>query len=165
MLSAGQITEFKRDGYLVVRAMYSKAEMQTIGAWTDEIAAESETVGQSMKYFEPGKRPGSRILSRVENFVPYHEGFSELITRRRMLQAVDDLFAEPSVLFKDKINFKLPGADGFRAHQDVQAGWVLYITYNRTSEGDHRVQYYADKRKNYPPDIEREPGKDYAFKV
>ena len=42
---------------------------------------------------------------------------------------------------------------------------VLYITYNKASEGDSRQQYYADKRRNYPPDIEREPGNNYSFKV
>jgi ectoine hydroxylase-related dioxygenase (phytanoyl-CoA dioxygenase family) len=42
---------------------------------------------------------------------------------------------------------------------------VLYITFNAASEGDHRKQYYADKRKNYPPDIERDPNRSYAFKV
>jgi ectoine hydroxylase-related dioxygenase (phytanoyl-CoA dioxygenase family) len=166
-----------------------------------------------------------------------------------MSQAVSDLFGEKAVLFKDKINFKLPGGDGFKEHQDVQAGWddyadlhitvliaidetntekgsvemipgmhkqgllgemwepltdsdtndadyvpvhcqpgdavffdsytphrsmpnksnqarrVLYITFNGVSEGDHRVKYYADKRINYPPDIERDPDKDYSFKV
>ena len=46
-----------------------------------------------------------------------------------------------------------------------QARRVLYITYNTRSEGDSREQYYADKRKNYPPDIERNPDKNYAFKV
>jgi ectoine hydroxylase-related dioxygenase (phytanoyl-CoA dioxygenase family) len=166
-----------------------------------------------------------------------------------MQQAVSELFGEEAVLFKDKINFKLPGGDGFKEHQDVQAGWdefadlhitamvaidatneangslemiagmhtqgvlgemwapltdvdtnhaayqpvhcqpgdavffdsyaphrsepnrtdtarrVLYITYNQAAQGDSREQYYADKRRNYPPDIERDPGKDYAFKV
>ena len=42
---------------------------------------------------------------------------------------------------------------------------VLYITYNKASEGDSREQYYADKRRSYPPDIERDPGKDYSFRV
>jgi ectoine hydroxylase-related dioxygenase (phytanoyl-CoA dioxygenase family) len=41
----------------------------------------------------------------------------------------------------------------------------LYLTYNRASEGDHREKYFADKRKSYPPDLEREPGKEYSFKV
>jgi hypothetical protein len=42
---------------------------------------------------------------------------------------------------------------------------VLYITYNRLSAGDLRARYYADKRKNFPPDIERDPTKTYTFRV
>ena len=42
---------------------------------------------------------------------------------------------------------------------------VLYITYNRLSDGDHRAQYYADKRNSFPPDIERDAGKEYVFRV
>ena len=42
---------------------------------------------------------------------------------------------------------------------------VLYITYNRLSAGDHRARYYADKRRSFPPDIEREPGRTYTFRV
>jgi ectoine hydroxylase-related dioxygenase (phytanoyl-CoA dioxygenase family) len=42
---------------------------------------------------------------------------------------------------------------------------VLYFTYGRASEGDQRSRYYADKRESYPPDIEREAGKEYVFRV
>jgi hypothetical protein len=42
---------------------------------------------------------------------------------------------------------------------------VLYVTYNRASDGDHRVSYYADKRASFPPDIERLPGVEYRFRV
>lgn len=42
---------------------------------------------------------------------------------------------------------------------------VLYVTYNRASDGDHRVSYYADKRASFPPDIERRPGLAYRFRV
>ncbi len=249
ILSAEQVAHFHRDGFLVVRGMYSAEETRAISDWTDEVAAMPEVPGKYMMYFEDHQSDSSRILCRIENFVPYHEGFSKLITARRMQQAVTELFGEESVLFKDKINFKLPGGDGFREHQDVQAGWdvfadihitamiaidetnaangslemiagmhkqgvlgtmwapltdedtghvdylavhcqpgdavffdsfaphrsqpnltgearrVLYITYNKLSEGDSREQYYTDKRNNYPPDIERDPDKDYSFKV
>jgi len=249
VLSQEQIEQFRRDGYLVVRGMYSPEEMDEIQAWTDEVAGYPEEPGKTMMYFETSQADGSRILSRVENFVPYHEGFRNLITTRRMQQAVSELLGQPAVLFKDKINFKLPGGDGFKEHQDVQAGWnefadlhitamvaidetneqngslemlpgmhdrgvlgkmwspltdedtdykpyiavhcqpgdtvffdsfaphrsspnltdkarrVLYITYNKISEGDSREKYYAEKRKNYPPDIERDPNRDYSFKV
>ena len=249
MLSQEQIEQFHRDGFLVVRGMYNAEEMKDISSWTDEVSGSPEVPGHYMMYFEASKQDGSRIISRIEDFVSFHEGFSELITRRRMQQAVSDLFGEPAVLFKDKINFKLPGGDGFKEHQDVQAGWddygklhitamiaidetnaengsvemiagmhkqgllgkmwspltdtdtsnasyqpvhcqpgdavffdsyaphrslpnntdearrVLYITFNGLSDGDQRAQYYADKRKNYPPDIERDPDRNYAFKV
>lgn len=249
VLNAQQVEQFHREGYLLVRGMYSAEEMVQIQAWTDEVANYPEEPGKTMMYFESSQTDGSRILSRIENFVPFHRGFSRMITARKMQQAVSDLLDEPAVLFKDKINFKLPGGDGFKEHQDVQAGWnefadlhvtamvaidetnaengslemlpgmhrqgllgkmwaplseadtenkpyeavhcqpgdtvffdsfaphrsapnhtdqarrVLYITYNKASEGDSRYKYYAEKRKNYPPDIERDPNKDYSFKV
>ena len=31
-----------------------------------------------------------------------------------------------TVLFNDKINFKQPGGDGFKAHQDQAAGWTAF---------------------------------------
>jgi len=31
----------------------------------------------------------------------------------------------------------------------------VYLTYNRMSEGDHRKEYFARKRKDLPPDNER----------
>jgi hypothetical protein len=42
---------------------------------------------------------------------------------------------------------------------------VLYVTYNRASDGDHRASYFADKRESFPPDIERLPGVEYRFRV
>jgi ectoine hydroxylase-related dioxygenase (phytanoyl-CoA dioxygenase family) len=249
ILTDGQVAQFKRDGFLVVRGMYSADEVAEISAWTEEVANYPEVPGKYMMYFERSRSDGSRILCRIENFVPHHGGFAKLITDCRMQQAVSELFGEEAVLFKDKINFKLPGGDGFKEHQDVQAGWddfadlhitamvaidetneangslemiagmhtqgvlgemwapltdedtghaeyvpvhcqpgdavffdsyaphrsepnrtdkarrVLYITYNKASQGDSREQYYTDKRRNYPPDIERDPDKDYAFKV
>jgi hypothetical protein len=42
---------------------------------------------------------------------------------------------------------------------------ALYVTYNRAADGDHRARYFAEKRANFPPDVEREPGKEYRFRV
>jgi ectoine hydroxylase-related dioxygenase (phytanoyl-CoA dioxygenase family) len=121
-----QIERFHRDGFLVVRGMYSPEETRSISDCTDEVAAFEEVPGKTMMYFEESQDDGSRILCRIENFVPFHAGFSTLITARRMKRAVSELFSESAVLFKDKINFKLPGGDGFKEHQDVQAGWDDY---------------------------------------
>ena len=42
---------------------------------------------------------------------------------------------------------------------------LYFATYNRLSEGDHLAAYYADKRKSFPPDIERVAGKEYVYRV
>lgn len=247
MLTKQQIEEFKRDGYVIVRGLYTDDEIRQITEWTEEVTAWPEVQGKYMMYFEKSQLdPNQRILSRMEDIEPFHAGFSQLFTTDKMQGCVSELFGEEAVLFKDKINFKMPGGDGFKAHQDVQAGWdryaslhitalvsidastlengclqlapghhkqgfigeswkplqedaleyisvptepgdavffdsfaphrsdpnrtssarrVLYVTFNRLSEGDHRRQYYIDKRKSYPPDCEREPDKEYVFRV
>ena len=43
-----------------------------------------------------------------------------------MIDSLQHLFCEPAVLFKDKINFKVPGSEGFEPHQDLQVGWDRY---------------------------------------
>jgi hypothetical protein len=42
---------------------------------------------------------------------------------------------------------------------------ILYLTYNAEADGDHRALYFADKRINFPPDVERKPGEEYRFRV
>ena len=250
LLNVKQIRDFRHDGFLIARGLFNPMEMQDLAAWTDEVEEWPETAGRHMMYFETSlKLDGARILNRLENFYPYHKGFQKLFDSAKLKGAASDLFSEEAVLYKDKINFKLPGGDGFKLHQDQQAGWstyadyfitalvsidaateengclelvaglhadgligeewkpmtaenlagkpliscptnpgdvvffdsfcphgsgpnmtdgkrrVLYVTYNATSAGDHREQYYVDKRISYPPDIERDPSKEYVFRV
>lgn len=249
-LTRSQLDDFKRDGFLVIRGMYGADEMRRLTAWIDEISSRKPEAGKQMAYFEDSlTEKGKRILSRIEKFVDYHEGMKELVYAEKMIGRVSALLGEEAALFKEKINFKLPGGGGFEAHQDIQPGWDdyapffisvlvtidpstvengclelaaghhtrgligrkwkplegeelkgidfvpypmepgdvaffdcfvphqskpnrtarqrrnLYLTYNRASDGDFREKYFADKRKSFPPDFEREPGKEYKFKV
>ena len=82
MLSKEQIEQFNRDGFLLVRGMYNAAEMEEISRWTDEVAGSPEVPGHYMMYFESSKQDGSRIISRIEDFVSFHDGFAALITRQ-----------------------------------------------------------------------------------
>ena len=41
----------------------------------------------------------------------------------------------------------------------------IYLTYNKASDGNHRLKYFSEKRKNYPPNNERDPNQKYSFKV
>ena len=250
MLSKEQIKQFKDDGYVVVRNLLDKKEVDLIIQYTEELQNAEEVSGKEWKYFEEIKLDkNKKVLSRIENFCKFHKGFEEICTQNKIIDCVNDCFGEEGILFKDKINLKMPGGAGFNPHQDSQAGWddyakfyltamisvdnstvqngclefayghnksgligklwkplsdkdmknmkfipivtkpgdaiffdcyaphkseqnltnkprrILYLTYNKLSEGDHREKYYLDKYKNYPPDIDRDPNKDYKFKV
>jgi hypothetical protein len=62
-----------------------------------------------------------KLLARVENFVPYYAGLAALFASRKVSDLLAECCGEPVVLFKDKINFKLPGGAGFAPHQDAPA--------------------------------------------
>ena len=126
-LSAQQVADYRRDGFLVCRGLFGPDEVARLCEATDEVQAWPEQPGVWMVYGEKSLQdPDRRLINRVENFYPYHAGFKALFDGDKLLGIVNDLFAEPAVLFKDKINFKLAGGDGFKPHQDQQAGWSVY---------------------------------------
>ena len=256
VLTAEQLDGWKRDGFLVIKASEFWAApvvdaLERIRAATDEMDAWPETPGKWMKYFETSKKDGSRILQRIEYFMEHQADMGALFNNdSRLCDVAAQLFGEPAVLYKEKVNFKHPGGSGFSPHQDHAAGWwmhghtlhisalvgvdthtdengrlevvagkhtqgllgdefkevpqtlvdefawipldialgdvvlfdsyvphrsgpnktdkpraALYLTYNKKSEGDARERYYADKRKSFPPDCERDPGKTYEYKI
>ena len=42
---------------------------------------------------------------------------------------------------------------------------IVYATYSMKREGEWREKYFQDKRAALPPDIEREAGKEYKYRV
>jgi hypothetical protein len=237
----------RQDGYLVVPGFFTAETMRAISDWTNELETAPEEAGRHWVYRETSlTHPETRVIQRIENFCPFHAGFDRIIRDGALPRWVSGLMDGEVLLFKDKINFKMPGAPGFKAHQDQQAGWsryaplfvtamvsidaatpengclemvpgrhregligdewrpldeasldliavptepgdviffdsfaphaskanftaaprrILYLTYNLAQHGDLRGDYFADKRASFPPDIEREAGKSYFFRV
>src|SRR5690606_38472973 len=52
---------------------------------------------------------------------PFHSGLRDLLTTGPMLETASALLGEPAVLYKEKINYKLPGGAGYAPHQDAPA--------------------------------------------
>jgi ectoine hydroxylase-related dioxygenase (phytanoyl-CoA dioxygenase family) len=117
----------ERDGYLVVRNFFTANQLADMLRWTAELQAAPEQAGRHWVYFEDSLvAPGRRVIQRIENFCPFHEGFQRMIRDGALVRWVGALMNGPVVLFKDKINFKMPGGAGFKPHQDQQAGWSKY---------------------------------------
>lgn len=249
-LRAEDLAHYERTGWLLARTFFGADEARAISAWTDALLNMPEVPGAQMVYREESLLGGQRrMVQRIENFCPYHPAFDRLVSGGRLEAAVAQLLGAPAVLFKEKINFKMPGGSGFEPHQDQQAGWsvyaplfvtalvsierattangclkiadaprfagligeewrpltagqmasfalvpvptepgdvlffdsyvphasgpnltaearrILYLTYNRATDGNHRLRYFADKRTSFPPNIERMPGVEYRFRV
>jgi hypothetical protein len=132
-LASIQLEDFARDGYLIIPGMLSPDAVANLDRWTDEIVAMPEIPGTHMVYYEDHMDgSGARVLSRIENFCPYHTALDQLLRGPMVLSLVQALLDDTPNLFKDKINFKLPGGGGFEAHQDVQAGWDDYAPLHLT---------------------------------
>jgi len=248
-LTATDRRDFEKRGYLVLPSLFAGSDFAELRAGVDEVQGSPEVPGEVMRYYEVAAAAKERLLNRIENFVSTNARLARAIQGSRLLGVASQLFGEPAVLFKDKINLKLPRGGGFEAHQDAQAGWdqyasyfitaavaldeatpangclelarwahrrkligpiwqalgeaelrgisfeplsmkagdavffdsflphrsapnysdlsrlVLYVTYNAQSAGDHWRQYFTDKRASYPPDCEREPGREYVYRV
>jgi hypothetical protein len=121
MLDAAERAHWDRHGWLWLRGFLTPAEASWLQAWTDEVAGWPETPGTWMRYYERNGASGEKMLARIENFVPYHGGLAALFASPRFLDLLGECAGEPVVLFKDKINFKLPGGGGFAPHQDAPA--------------------------------------------
>lgn len=252
-LTQEQVDQFDRDGLLVIRReqVWSEDEFKLLLESVNMMNDWPDQKGKWMKYYEkPKPNQENRLLCRIENFTQYNPGLNFLLNGQKLIGMMSDLFGEKAILYKEKINYKLPGGEGFAPHQDVAAGWwmygqslhistlvcideateengclelvygkhkegmlcdpwkeipestcdtldwksaptrpgdivffdsyvphrsgpnnsqkprrVLYATYAKEAEGDLRDRYYMDKRASYPPDIEREAGKVYEYKI
>lgn len=249
-LTPEALHNFERDGFVIVRGMYSADEINALSHRIDDLAARPPVKGGVMAYYEDSvEEKGRRILSRIEKFADHDAILKHFVYADKMMKPVSQLLGAPAALFKEKVNFKLAGGGGFEPHQDIQPGWDdyapyflsvlvtiddstiengclelsaghhkkgllgekwkpltkdqlkgiaftpypmapgdvaffdcfvphqskpnrtgmqrrnLYLTYNRLSDGEHRERYFADKRRSFPPDFEREPGKNYVFRV
>jgi len=247
ILNESHIESFKRDGFVILKGGFTAAEVVEIERATSEIVASPEVSGKHWVYHETSLKNGADdLVCRIENLSPFHTGFAELSDALK--PSAGQLLGEDTVLFKEKVNFKMPGGAGFTPHQDSQAGWdayapalvsvlvsidpatiengclemvtgfhqkgtyrqgepltdedmtemefiayptepgdivyfdcfaphrsapnmsdkirrIYFATYNRLSDGEHMASYYADKHITYPPDIDRDPDKEYRFKV
>ena len=122
MLDATARDHWKRHGWVWLQGFFDAATTRDVARFTDEIAAWPETPGRWMRYYERrAGEPGGKMLARIENFVPYHAGLAALFGSPRVIDLLAECCGEPVVLFKDKINFKLPGGAGFAPHQDAPA--------------------------------------------
>jgi ectoine hydroxylase-related dioxygenase (phytanoyl-CoA dioxygenase family) len=126
-LTQKQVAEFKEKGFVVIKGFFSSDEMAEVTAWLDELRDKRPAEGEEAKYYETSRLNGENILVRIENlFGDLNREASDLLISDKTREALTQLLGEAPLLFKEKINYKLPGCRPDKLHQDQAAGWNAY---------------------------------------
>ncbi|KTC93173.1 MULTISPECIES: phytanoyl-CoA dioxygenase family protein [Legionella] len=110
-----------KNGYELHQGFFDQNEIkfwQTGASYLKEIP---EIVAGPMKYFEKSQLTGDSILNRVEKFCDYLPLLDTLVRGEKIRSLLKDVTGRDYRVFKEKINFKLAGAGGFKPHQDGAA--------------------------------------------
>ena len=116
-LTSEHMACWQQNGFVHLRSVLAEPIREDLRRWVEELASWPESPGKWMKWFEGPNRQ----LCRVENFLEYHAGLATFLQGDQIGALLEQLMGEPAALFKEKINYKLPGGAGFGAHQDAPA--------------------------------------------
>jgi len=126
-LTGAQKQEFKDKGFTVIPGYFNRQQMARISNWLIELRYKSPAPGKEAKYYEQSSITGENQIVRIENILGDHNPqMTELFLSDKTIGCLTDLLDEPPVLFKEKINYKLPGCRADKLHQDQAAGWNAY---------------------------------------
>lgn len=113
------VRHFASTGWVHVRPPDGEALAARLQAWAAEVAAWPDDAGGWLHHRELTE--AGPALCRTENLVPHHGGLRSLLCSGSLVAVAGALLGEPAVLYKDKLNHKLPGGAGYAPHQDAPA--------------------------------------------
>ncbi|MGI9646726.1 MAG: phytanoyl-CoA dioxygenase family protein [Ilumatobacteraceae bacterium] len=113
------VAEFQRDGWVVVPGAVGAGELAALDAAVGRLAHWAISDGPGLHHFE--QTAAGAVLARSEDFVQHDDVLRTFVRAGVVAETVAQLFGEPVVLFKEKINYKHPGGGGFAPHQDSTA--------------------------------------------
>lgn len=129
-LTPAETSEFRERGFIVRKGFLAPDAVRRIGAWLDELALAEPGGGPEACYFEKSPVTGQNLLVRVEHFLgPHNPEITRLLLSAEARAAAAELLGEPAMLFKEKVNYKLPGCRADKLHQDQSAGWNAYANF------------------------------------
>jgi hypothetical protein len=112
------LAHFHERGWVIVDAV-DPATVELLSGWVDEVASLPNQEGGVLQHFE--RTDAGPRLCRSENFVPFHPALRTLLCTGSLVEVAGALLGEPAVLYKEKVNYKLPGGAGYSPHQDAPA--------------------------------------------
>ncbi|MCB0960552.1 MAG: phytanoyl-CoA dioxygenase family protein [Acidimicrobiales bacterium] len=109
---------FARTGWALTRTLDDEG-VELLRRWIDEIASWPDD-GDGWMHHRELTDEGPK-LCRSENLIPFHAGLRGLLTEGALPATASALLGQEAVLYKEKVNYKLPGGAGYAPHQDAPA--------------------------------------------
>ncbi len=129
-LTGEQKKEFNDKGFIVIKSFFDPEVIQKVSDWLDKLKGEQDVQGKEAKYFEKSPVTNENILVRAEYLLGEHNPeITSLLISQRTIDCLTDLLGEDPILFKEKVNYKMPGCRPDKLHQDQAAGWNAYTDF------------------------------------
>jgi len=121
---------YERDGYVVVRGLFSVAEMALVALEAERLLERRDLIHtDNMRCrWQPHVETKECLFETFDPVIDIGPVCAQLAHDPRLLELLAALYGEPACLFKDKLIFKPPGAKGYDLHQD----YIAWPTFPRT---------------------------------
>ncbi|MES2136825.1 MAG: phytanoyl-CoA dioxygenase family protein [Pseudomonadota bacterium] len=121
------VADYLRDGYAVVRGLFSRNEIAAIAAAADQVYAEGATHGRSFRhgnlFYNVASGADGAPLVRMVQWPSYHQAvLNRLRLDRRVARLLEPLIGSELKQIINQLHWKAPGTIGeFAWHQDSRS--------------------------------------------
>ncbi|MDJ0839033.1 MAG: phytanoyl-CoA dioxygenase family protein [Acidobacteriota bacterium] len=119
-LCQDKIAEYEREGFLVVRELFSDDLIDRVIEDAERLAADTNIIkeGNLRCRRRPHLRTGEFLLDALEPITDLAPAIKEVAEHPGMLDVLTSLLGEPVCLLKDKLIYKPASTHGLPLHQD-----------------------------------------------
>jgi ectoine hydroxylase-related dioxygenase (phytanoyl-CoA dioxygenase family) len=150
-LSEAEIEHYRQEGYLIVRRLFSEADIKEALDDADRLTQMRDLiVTENIRCrWQPHVKTQECLFECFDPVIDISPVCDRLAHDPRLLRVLGDLYGEEACLFKDKLIFKPPGAKGYDLHQDF-ISWrdfprtflTALIAYDRTDRDNGCTMVY-----------------------
>lgn len=128
-LRSDQIEQYERDGYPIVRGVFSVIEMALAALEAERLMERRDLfyVDNIRCRWQPHVKTDECLFECFDPVIDIGTVCARVAEDRRILDILACLYGEPACLFKDKLIFKPSGAKGYDLHQDY-ISWPNFPT-------------------------------------
>lgn len=172
------MTNYKKslaqDAVLVLREFFSPEEVKVYREECERLwESQEDKVPQNLRLGLRTEKGGEIVLDRLDPVEDISDVFRQLNQNEKLMAVIENIFAEPAMVMKEKLIYKTPGTSGFGAHRDAPYFCIsgvpdektvsVSIALDAANEENGCIQFYPelrDKKLKSLPHEERDISDD-----